>query len=158
MKKVKLILNNIMLRNVKTYKALEKINILHSSTKCPMWLTTKDVVDMYTYLTNKFDTPMVVFHEHLISDALYYPIKDIIFYESRESIFTRICKCTYLIGHTVSTCNVPLMVTVFLTLCKLNNIAVKVIDEKWINVFTDAYNKKINPEAFNQMLTDLKVI
>lgn len=161
MKKEKSVMNvmiNMMVKNNKTYKEFEKYYKLHQSTKCPVWLTEKEVIAIHTFLANKLKVPAKIFNERLISDALYYPIKDIIFYESRDSIFTRICNCTYLIGHTVSTCSVPLMVSVFLTLCKLNSIAICQFDDKWVKVFTDAYNKKITPDAFREMLTDIKLI
>ena len=118
------------------------------------WLTTEDVIKIYEVLADTVKVAPWIIHEQLISDALYQPIKDIIFYDANKGIFTRICEFAYSIGHAVGTCSVPLMISLFITLCEGNNINTPEVTEDLIDIFTKAYHKTITPNAFKSLLTD----
>ena len=119
------------------------------------WITTEEVIEIYEAIAKELNSVPLIIHTQLISDALYYPIRDIIFYNSNQDIFARICNCVYYIGHTVNTCNVPLMVSLFVSLCRCNNIEMPDITIELYNIFDKAYSKVIHPDAFERMLHEL---
>ena len=120
------------------------------------WIEVDDVIHVYKGMVVELGQQPIILHEQLISDAVYEPIKDILFYESQTSVFSRICKFTYLIGHAVGTCNIQLMITLFNALYTVNyNTEHFYITSELIDVFTKAYNKEIHLEAFEGFLTEM---
>ena len=119
------------------------------------WLTPVQAIEIYNQIATELDVTPSIIHPHLISDALYNPIKDILDYDSNSGVFTRICNCVYSIGQTVNTCSIPFMIVMFIALCDCNKfIAPKVTDEL-IVIFEKAYHKQINPYSFKGHIMNL---
>ena len=120
------------------------------------WITVEDIIHVYEGLAADLEEQPLVLHQQLISDAVYEPIKDILFYGTTKSLFSRICEFTYLIGHAVGSCNIQLMITLFNALYRINyNAEEFFITNDLIKIFTRAYNKEIHLEAFEGFLAEI---
>lgn len=113
------------------------------------WLSVDDVQKIHTEMILSIGGNSGI---HNMQDLEYYlkhPLMNIVGAPEKD-IFEQICECVYHIGRCFVNCGAQTAATIFLTLCKLNNINIKFEIGEIYDIFPKVLDMTISYDEFKR--------
>ena len=144
------IANEIMNANKQDFIGIR----INRDPRLPMntnWLSVDDVLKIHTQMILNIGGKSGV---HNMQDLEYYlkrPLTDIVGVPKKD-IFERICECAYHIARCFVDCGAQTAATIFLTLCKMNNLNIKFEVGEIYGIFPKVLDMTLSYDEFKRYM------